>query len=627
MTAKLTESLQYDLFFELARNLSDPSRELRMSTVRAISKVANRRCTNLLMDKLELEEDVFIKASLIKVLGDIGTPNLVSALDKYLHHPEPRVRSNAIESLARLRLDDPVQQLERILPCVQDENNRVAATALKESLVLEHDACLPLLKLMLKGTDPARKASAIWAVGELTLESCMDDVLYAVYSEHYGVHRMAVRSLSQFRGRVIPNLFSNLDMDDLLVTIYTLLYFEKHLDSISSEQTQRLIVLCSHESIDVCCLALRVLLKLKVEGGFKLLEEKLFSENHRLRKEAVAGLSRYMDRADSMGLLMRVCSSEKDPRILASLINCFEYCPSEQSTSKLKEFLSHSNERVCANAVEVLGRIGDLRFVDTLRPYLESSSNRIMANAAIALFRLGEQRVVSQLKNALSLESSVFRASAAFALGEIESDAVVEALVGQLLDDSEQVRTHVLAGLMKQDAEVLSRLISFLKDNPSRNSRKVLAELVNHVSHEAGKELRNEKLLELYAQKVSSFELPEFLEEAEIDSLMALLFCEDHQLRIYSIYVLGEKQIKAVESRLICLLYDRNDEIVGESLLALEKLGSKDSLVFLREIYPGLKGENIRLCAKIMREFSKGTLDSSYFDSPLSGEHAVALGF
>jgi HEAT repeat protein len=625
LTAKLTESLQYDLFFELARNLSDPSRELRMSTVRAISKVANRRCTNLLMDKLELEKDVFIKASLIKVLGDIGTPNLISALDKYLHHPEPRIRSNAIESLARLRLDDHVQLLERIFPCVRDENNRVAATALKESLVLGHEACLPLLKLMLKGTDPARKSSAIWVVGELVLESCMEDVLYAMYSSHYGVHRMAVRSLSRFGHRVIPELFSNLDMDDVLVTVYTLLYFENYLESISPEQTEVLLGLCSHERMDICCLALRVLLKLKVEGGFKLLEANLFSDSDRLRSEAVQGLSKYMDHADSSALLLRACSSESDPKILASLINCFANCPSEESISKLKELLSHSDERVCANAVEVLGRIGDLRLVDALRPCLESSSNRIMANAAIALFRLGEERVVSHLRNALSLESSIFRASAAYALGEIGSEPVVEALVGQLLDDSERVRNQVLIGLMKQNIDVLSRLISFLKENSSRNSRKVLTELIGYASKEKEGGSRNEKLLEIYAQKVSSFELPEFLEEGEIDSLMTLLFGKDHQLRIYSIYVLGEKRVKAVESRLICLLYDSNHEIVGESLLALDKLGAKNSLVFLRELYPALKGENIRLCANTMRKFSKGELDPSYFESPLSKEHKEAL--
>src|SRR5690606_9777100 len=153
------------LFFELARNLSHPMREVRLAAVSAIARVANRRCTNILLDKLDLERDVIIKASIIRILGDIGTENLVSELGRYLHNPEPRIRANAVEAFARIKVPDPRRLVPHLEPLIQDENNRVSSTALKEVIALGETRCLPFLKLFLKGTDPARKASAVWVVG------------------------------------------------------------------------------------------------------------------------------------------------------------------------------------------------------------------------------------------------------------------------------------------------------------------------------------------------------------------------------------------------------------------------------------------------------------------------------
>lgn len=226
---ELNESEQYELFYELARSLSHPLREVRISAVSAIAKIANRRCTNTLLDKLELEKDTFIKASLLRILGDIGTENLVTELGRYLSHPEPRIRANAIESFTRIKVSDKMTLVKYLKPLIHDENNRVASTALKEVIALGETTCLPYLKLFLKGTDPSRKASAIWVVGELGLSDCLEDVIYALYSENYQVHSIAHRVLGKNSERAIPILFDNLAMGDSVVKVYTFLFLPKTL--------------------------------------------------------------------------------------------------------------------------------------------------------------------------------------------------------------------------------------------------------------------------------------------------------------------------------------------------------------------------------------------------------------
>jgi HEAT repeat protein len=625
IVVELTESQQYDLFFELAKNLTHPSRDIRQSTIQAISKIANRRCSNLLMDKLELEQDVFLKASLLRVLGDIGTPNLLDAMDKYLFHFEPRIRSNAVESLVKLKTKDSESLADRIRPLLKDEHNRVVGTVLKELLDLGQSQHLPLLNLMLKGTDPLRRASALWVVGELHLDRFLDDVIFAMYSENYQVHSIAMKVLSRFGDLAIEPLFLNLALDDPLVRVYTFRYLEQCCDSITADQQKILFELSQTEEPYVAAFSLRILYKFSLPEAFDFLKEHLFSENSYLRTAAVEGYRFFTEIPEARQLLEQVVESETNPRLLATLIHSFEKFPSQESTELLKKLLNHKDPRVCANVIEVLGKMGDKRLLDLLAPFVENSNHRIMANAAVAMFRMGEKKVLGRLQEALSAGSTGLRASAAYALGEIGSREVVEILIEKLLDEQEQVRNQVINGLLKQDKEVLQRLVDKLKSSPRLTARKALAELVDGVSVEKNVESQIGDLLGLYADRVSAFDVPESLSDQEIGQLLDLLFCEEHQLRIYSIYALGEKRIQSAVPRLVCLLFERDEEIVGEALLALRKIGERKTLVFLRDIYPRMSGENLEFCAKTMNEFSDGAIDASYFDVELSKDHQEAL--
>lgn len=625
MTFDLTESQQYDLFFELAKNLGHPSRNIRVHTVGAISRVANRRCTNLLLDKLELEKDIFIKASLIRILGEIGTPNLLDPLNKYLHFAEPRIRANAIESIVQLKVRDKEDILQRVRPFVQDDNNRVASTALKE--VLEHgdSKFLPLLKLMLKGTDSQRKASAIWVVGELRLEEMLDDIIYALYSENYQVHSIANRVLTRFKDKAIPILFENLSMGDNLVKVYTFLFLAQHLDAINVEQKQLLLSMIEGEESYISAFILKILYKLGATEGYELLQTYLFHEDEELRRVSVEGLAYFTGQQGSQDLLLRAVESESNPHLLSRLIHCFEQFPSEESVQKLQGFLKHEDNRVVANCIEILGKIGDRRLIDFVKPYLENSNNRIMANAAVAVFRLGEAKVLDHLQQALMDDSPSLRASAAFALGEIESGEVVELLISRLLDEAQNVRKHVIQGLAKQDSGNFNRLIEHLKSNESRTARQVLVEVTNVVACQDELVDPVKNLFDAYAEKITAFEIPEQLEDSEIEQLLDVLFLDDLKLQIYAVYVLGEHKIEQAVPRIICLLFERNEELVGEAMLALRKINARESLTFLMNIFPRLRGENMKLCARIMQSFSGNSVVKESFEMILDNDHLQAL--
>lgn len=619
---ELTESEQYDLFYELAKNLSHPSRDVRVSTVSAISRIANRRCTNLLLDKLDLEKDIFIKASLIRILGEIGTPNLIDALEKYQIHAEPRIRANAIESLVKLQVKNKEELVKRIVPCVHDENNRVSSTALKELLSLGETRFVPYLKLLLKGTDANRKSSAIWVVGELGLVEFVEDVVFSLYSENYQVHSISERVLIRFKEQAIPILFENLIMGDSMVKVYTFLFLSKHLTELSDEQNKMLFEFVEVENDFIVAFVLKILYKFKSIEAFDLLKSYLFAEDEGLRRVSIESVEYFINQDGINELVVKAIQSEKDPRLLASLIQCLNNFPQSISEDLLKDFVNHEDDRVCANAIELFGNRGDEKLLAYIVPHVQSSNNRIMANAAIACFRLGEKKVLNHLKKALTSSNVKMRASAAFALGEIGSSDVVEILIERLLEDVQSVRKHIINGLMQQDKGVYQRLIGILKDSNSLQSREVLAEITHKVNTP---QEQIQKLLEYYSDEVSAFEIPENMSDEEIDEVVELLFCNDHRLKTYGIFIMGEKKVYKSVSRLICLLYERNDEVVGETLLALEKLDKEETLVFLRDVYAWMNNENVDLCAKVMQHFAKGQLDPSYFNTSLKPKHIACL--
>ena len=622
----LTESQQYDLFFELAKNLSHPSREIRQSTISAISRIANRRCSNLLMDKLELEEDVFLKASLLRVLGEISTPNLLDPMDKYLTHYEPRVRSNAIESVARLQVEDQSKLVQRIQPLLKDDNNRVVATALRELLKMGRSENLPLLNLMLKGTDSQRRASAIWVVGELKLQEFLDDVVFAMYSENYQVHAIAKKVLRQFDEALVHDaLFANLAMDDPLVRVYTCRYLEEFCKELSDSRKKILLDLVHVEQPYVAAFAIRILYRLGLAESYEILRTHLFSEDNHLRAAAVEGLKYFTKFDETKDLLTRAVDLEQNPRLLASLIYLFEEFPSADSTNRLKALLKHEDARVCANAIEVLGKLGDMQLLNILRPFVENSNHRIMANAAVAVFRMGEKKVIKRLEDALSAGDTGLRASAAYALGEIGSREVVEILIEKLLDDQHQVRNQIINGLLKQEKVILNRLVTTLRGTPRLEARKALAELVQKVSVEKNEEGQISDLLELYSDRVYAFEIPDSLEPEEIAKLEELLFCDDQRVRIYATYVLGEKRVSSSVPKLVCLLFERDEELQAESITALKKIGNPTVLVFLMDIFPKLSGENIRLCMKTICNLTNEKISADFFPVELSVPHLLAL--
>jgi HEAT repeat protein len=95
--------------------LSDPDRDVRATALNALVGLAVPESKDLALDALD-DSDGFVRATAVKLLGDLGDPDHVGAIARVLtEDPDAVARQRAAESLTRLEGEEAVQALARAL--------------------------------------------------------------------------------------------------------------------------------------------------------------------------------------------------------------------------------------------------------------------------------------------------------------------------------------------------------------------------------------------------------------------------------------------------------------------------------------------------------------------------------
>ncbi len=191
------------------------------------------------------------------------------------------------------------------------------------------------------------------------------------------------------------------------------------------------------------------------------LVDSLQDSDAEIRLKAVIALTRLAKRDDStvVDALFKRLKIEDAEKVITALISATGKLCSTEKILELSPFLSFTNDRIVANAVEALGQARLPQVVDLILPHLSSKNNRIKANTAMALFAMGKMEVLGVLKPMLMHSDPLMRSSAAFALGELTYLTADEALLQSWKSKFEKVRPF-LADLQ----ETVPMLIALLKD-------------------------------------------------------------------------------------------------------------------------------------------------------------------
>lgn len=594
----------FDLFCDLVNNLKSRSKRLRRQAIAAIGKVADRSCTNILVEAISSESDLEVRAQLIKTVGAVGTANLIPFLESFLTDGDARSRSNSVEALGRFP-----QEKDRIIPLlkplINDVDNRVCGTAIKVLHQLGDHSGMAMLKEMLRGNDVRRRCTAVWAVGEMNVEDELATLVEYLGSPVYRLHTISASALKRFGQRATPHLLAALPDADRFRRAYIALSLG---DVGGPGAVEALDGLLRDTDEMVILHALTALARLAAPQTLANVQALLGSNLPAVRAEAIKTLRCLGDKI-CVPAVTALMASETDTRVLSAGATLLGEMGSPEHIPLLKGMLQNEDSRVRANAIEALGCVGDRQIIGELEPFLRDADNRVFANTAIAMYEFGDVKVLDLLTERLRTGDERVRMSVAYALGEIELESVVTPLVQAVADQSVGVRNRVIQSLVKKGKGGESALRAALASEiPAENllvtaagmigMKQSLGPLIERFLEKrrersvpvpvAGNETR-ERIASLFSglkDRVQSqqIHLPARLSRADGDvfaALRELAASDDPRLRSFAVYTFGELRAREAVGTALCLLQDPDDSVRALSAECLAKIGDWRTVRFL----------------------------------------------
>ena len=198
----------------LIRALADSSEWVRVHAVEALGLISEKKHIELLSQFLENEESDKVRATLIKVLGEIGGEKVLPVLLLYLKDKNARVRANAVEAVEMIAGTDEKTIKQHLLPLLNDENNRVKANSIKALFATGESQVYDVLKNMTTSSDDWMRASAAYVLGVVNYEKSIDLLLEFLKDECWFVVKNAVKSLVKKHKAALPALEKSLNSKD-----------------------------------------------------------------------------------------------------------------------------------------------------------------------------------------------------------------------------------------------------------------------------------------------------------------------------------------------------------------------------------------------------------------------------
>lgn len=190
----------------LIRTLADSSEWVRVHAVEAIGQYNESKHIELLSQFLENEESDKVRATLIKVLGELGGAKVLPIITLYLKDSNARVRANSVEAIERISGSFNVDMREHIIPLLDDENNRVKANSVKALFKMGESKAIEVLKNMITSKDDWMRASAAYVFGVIDYDDGIQFLVDSLKDECWFVIKNVIKSLVKKGIKILPAL-------------------------------------------------------------------------------------------------------------------------------------------------------------------------------------------------------------------------------------------------------------------------------------------------------------------------------------------------------------------------------------------------------------------------------------
>ncbi|MBU1108293.1 MAG: HEAT repeat domain-containing protein [Candidatus Riflebacteria bacterium] len=196
-TEKLLRSAEEPATGEkIDENLISIDYEDRLAGVMEIKSANLAQYKDQLIKMLDTEEHAFVRAALISSLKLFIDKQQAGILSHFLNDPDNRVRSNTIEALEDLGVEESIPSL---FSALSDPDNRIRAVAAKALQSFGEEKVFTELKKMLHSPEEWMKGSAIYALSHIQAGEAIELLVEAVrVSTHADTRIKAIVALANY---------------------------------------------------------------------------------------------------------------------------------------------------------------------------------------------------------------------------------------------------------------------------------------------------------------------------------------------------------------------------------------------------------------------------------------------
>jgi|GEM_PF-998230 len=179
--------------------------------------------------------------------------------------------------------------------------------------------------------------------------------------------------------------------------------------------------------------------------GFDGILQNLRSEKEEVRKQTLMDIAN-QNRQEFLDVILKMEEETNETYLKACILRLLPNSPPARQ-ELIHRYLTDSDFRIVANAIEALEKTGGIAALARISTFASHPDNRVRANALAALHRLGHERSFTLFEKMIHSEYSAYRDSAAYAICTLKDPHFIP-LLKELLGDSEpSVREKAFHGL------------------------------------------------------------------------------------------------------------------------------------------------------------------------------------
>ncbi|MFC1745013.1 HEAT repeat domain-containing protein [Candidatus Riflebacteria bacterium] len=344
------------------------NRNLKFVILRSLGCFGKDHALTPLLEQYKKTENQDMKAFIVPLLARFNVPEAVDVLISILESDNPRARANAIESFKILAI--PItKKIEYLLPLIEDKNPRARAN------------CLGTLWQFYQEMEEKRKelTPEQWKQVQI-LKNKVVDCAYKMSKQLDKKMRLSVAYILR-------------EMNDVKFTFLLLQLLredDEHVKKVASASLSHVRI---SENINL------------------LMKTLIFEELVPVQLNILKALENLGDLQshDVDTNLQKLFKKTEVTSVKAAIITTLGKLKNpEKRMVFFTEALKHTDPRVRANSVEIIGRLRTLESTPLLREALRDENHRVQGTAILSLFLMGELNIIETLFQFLrSNESSI----------------------------------------------------------------------------------------------------------------------------------------------------------------------------------------------------------------------------